>query len=122
MNGIVQDLGYGLRRLRKNPGWTAVAVLTLALGLGANTGIFTLVNAVLLKTLPVANPEELYLVNKNDWQPSNARFASPTLKQWRAAMPQGTELAATSSPGTFYASFGAEQPEMVTGQLVTGNY
>ena len=122
MNGILQDLRYALRQLRKNPGSTAVAVLTLALGIGANTGIFTLVNAVLLKALPIPNPEQLYLVSENDWQPSNARFAYPTFNEWRAAMPRGAELAATSSPGTFYASFGAGQPEMATGQLVTGNY
>ena len=122
MNGILQDLRYALRQLRKNPGFTAVAMLTLALGIGANTGIFTLVNAVLLKALPVPNPEQLYLVAENDWQPGNARFAYPTFKEWRAAMPRGAQLAATSAPGTFNASFGDGQPEMVTGQLVTGNY
>src|SRR5215471_13704526 len=122
MNGLLQDLRYALRQLRKSPGFTAVAVITLALGIGANTGIFTLVNAVLLKAVPIPNPEQLYLVNENDWQPSNARFAYPTFNEWRAAMPRGAELAATSAPGTFYASFGSGQPEMVTGQLVTGNY
>jgi predicted permease len=122
MNGLLQDIRYALRQLRKNPGFTAVAVLTLALGIGANTGIFTLVNAVMLKSLPVPNPEQLYLLTENDWQPSNSRFAYPTFKDWRAAMPRGAELAATSYPGTFYASFGDGRPEMATGQLVTGNY
>src|SRR5205823_2021281 len=122
MSGILQDLRYALRQLRKSPGFTAVAVLTLALGIGANTGIFTLVNAVMLKSLPVPNPEQLYLVSENDWQPSNTRFAYPTFKNWRAALPRDAELAATSYPGTFYASFGEGPPEMATGQLVTGNY
>jgi putative ABC transport system permease protein len=122
MTGLLQDLRYASRQLRGNPGFTAVAVLTLALGIGANTGIFTLVNAVLLKSLPVPNPEQLYLVTENDWQPELTRFSYPMFQNVRAAMPAGAELAATSSPARFYASFGGGQPEMVTGQLVSGNY
>ena len=122
MNGLSQDLRYALRQLRKSPGFTAVAVITLALGIGANTGIFTLVNAVLLKSLPVPNPEQLYLVNQGDFEPHNTRFAYPMFQNARAAMPRGSELTAASFPGQFYASFGAGEPEIVTAQLVSGNY
>ena len=121
MTGFIQDLRYALRQLRQSPGFTAVAVLTLALGIGANTGIFTLVNAVLLKSLPVPNPEQLYLVTENDWQPANTRFSYPTFQDARQVMPRGSEVAAASWAARFYASFGG-QPEMVTGQLVSGNY
>ncbi len=62
----LQDLRYATRQFLRAPGFTATAVLTLALGIGATTAIFTLVHAVLLKSLPVSEPQELYRVGDNE--------------------------------------------------------
>ncbi len=122
MTGFLQDVRYALRQMRKSPGFTLVAVLTLALGIGANTGIFTLVNAVLLKSLPVPDPEQLFLVRMSDRLAENTRFSYPQFRDMRAALPQAASVAAMTWPSDFYANFGNRQPEMVRGQLVSGNY
>ena len=74
---IVGDVRYGLRSLRKNPGFTAVAVLTLALGIGANTSVFTFMNAMVIRTLPVERPSELFLLGPFDSHQGDLGFSYP---------------------------------------------
>src|SRR2546428_2624763 len=83
----MNDLKFAFRQLLKNPGFTSVAVLTLALGIGANTAIFSVLDAVLLKMLPVKNPEQLVFLESGGGPPSPKRSSNltyPFFEQLRA--------------------------------------
>src|SRR5438105_4592585 len=99
MRNILQDLRFGVRMLLKNPGFTTVAVLTLALGIGANTAIFSVVNAVLLRALPFKQPDRLVTVwERNPKQGYDQNVAAPaTFLVWKAQSKSFEQLAMFST-------------------------
>jgi hypothetical protein len=101
MTELLHDIRFALRQLRKSPGFATIAILTLVLGIGANTAIFTLVHAVMLKSLPVANPEQLYSLgdfqtccDTTGPQDNFSLYSYPLYKQLRGDTPEFSELAA----------------------------
>jgi predicted permease len=131
MNGIFQDLRYAIRQLRKNPGFTAVAVITLALGIGANTAIFTVVNALLLKMLPVTEPQQLVVVGdptfvntRSGGTPRTDVFSYPLYKELRDgnSVFSGLCAAATDHRIEIDTAGGEVSDEKIVGRMVSGNY
>ncbi|HEV2416774.1 MAG TPA: ABC transporter permease [Terriglobia bacterium] len=96
LEDFARDVRFGLRQLRRNPGFTSVAVITLALCIGANTAIFSVVNAVLLEPLPFRNPSQLIELWETENAPGNYPLTGPDYLMWQA---QNHTLAATSIYG-----------------------
>lgn len=116
-----QDVRYGLRMLRKNPGFTAVAVLSLALGIGANTTIFSLFNALLLRPLPGRNPGALATVYTSGSSGSLYSASSyPDYLDYRDRSEAFSELAASTFTPMLLS--GAGLNDRIIGETVTGNY
>jgi predicted permease len=136
MNTLWLDIRYALRQLRKSPGFTVTAVLTLALGIGANTAIFTLVHAILLRSLPVTKPAQLWRVGDTDdccvdgGFPGNASdtgdfaiFSTDLYSYLRAQTPEFEQLAAMQAGGwTWAVRHGNGLPKSLHGEFVSGNY
>src|SRR5262249_41904970 len=119
---LVQDLKYGLRMLRRNPGFTFVAVLTLTLGIGANTAIFSVVNVVLLRPLPYNEPERLVAIDGTDARgpegPKREDSCSyPDFFDWRERNQSFDSVAAYHSINLTMTGNGA--PTHLSGQVVS---
>ncbi|WP_446742700.1 ABC transporter permease [Silvibacterium acidisoli] len=136
MKVLLQDLSYALRQMRKTPGFTATVLLTLALGIGANSAIFTLVNAILLHNLPVVDPKTLIRIGDRDdccvnggWDDNGAYslFATDTYYTFKKNLPEFEELAAMESgyawrPITVRRAGPQTVAKSVMGTFVSGNY
>src|SRR5437763_15753030 len=120
MRTLFQDIRYAARMLLKSPGFTLVAILTLALGIGANTAIFSFIDAVLLKPLPYGDPERIVMV----WEkpPGDERNGISTLNflDWKS---QNTvfEAMAAQTGGSMTLT-GGERPEMLRGNRVSDRH
>jgi len=112
MDTLIQDVRYGLRMLRHSPGFTAIAVLSLALGIGANTAIFSLIDQVVLRWLPVEHPEQLVVINHDFLIPDYEKLAA------RSQSFSGTFAV---DEGPMSASIDG-QSQNVTGKFVSGTY
>ncbi|UCG87667.1 MAG: ABC transporter permease, partial [Gemmatimonadota bacterium] len=124
METTLQDIRYALRNLRKSPGFVAVAVISLALGIGANTTIFTVINAVFLNPLPVEEPSRLVNLYTDDEGVAGGFIAIPvSYLNYQDYRDQNDVLSGLAAfiPFQFTVNPG-EEPQQVTGMLATGNY
>jgi predicted permease len=120
MDSLLLDLRLALRRLRQNPGFSIVAILTLALGIGANTAIFSVINAVLLRPLPVERSSELVAVNETM---AGNTFPTLSVPNFRDMRDRNTVLAGLAAYRILPASLGLPgASQRLWGYLVTGNY
>jgi predicted permease len=122
-----QDIRYGARVLWKNPGFTSVAVLTVGLGIGANTALFTVINTLLLRSLPVKNPEELVqVVTSSGSPPLSYAFAYPLYRRLQEGTHFLSGLFAASGVGLkdrlIIPTGGHAEPEFVSAQVVSDNF
>jgi len=117
---LIQDVRYGLRSMRRSPGFTAVAVLTLALGIGANTALFSVVNGVLLNPLPYWQPDRLVALYSKDHDFTYSSISYPNFLDWVRGNRSFSSLAAFL--GVDFNLTGAGEPERVPAKMVSASF
>ena len=120
MRTLVQDLRYAVRMLAKSPGFTLVAVATLALGIGANTAIFSVVRAVLLRSLPYPEPHRLVVTHEHNERSGSMGVAWPTFLDWRERVQSLHELAGYRR--TSWNVSGTREPELLPGAEISAPF
>ena len=120
MNSFLQDVRYGLRVLTKNPGFTAVAVLTLALGIGANSALFSVVNGVLLNPLPFTNPNELVAVYSRTGTFQESSISYPNFLDWQKDNHSFAYLGAVRSDD--FNMTGVGEPERLHAHMISAEF
>ncbi|HEX2661921.1 MAG TPA: ABC transporter permease [Candidatus Acidoferrum sp.] len=119
MNSLLQDVRYGIRMLIKNPGFTTVAVLTLGLGIGANTAIFSVINAVLLRPLAVEDPSHIVYLEEQ-WRDIFPGLSVGNFVEIQSQSKSYSKLCSSNSASFNLAA--REVPERVSGEIVTADY
>ena len=120
METLLQDLRFAFRMLRKKPSFTIAAVLTLALGIGATTAIFTVVNSMLLKPLPYANASQLIVVTGTSARIPSFSLSLPDFIDYQKQTKAFSEMAASLQLGLSLS--GVSQPQFINGYYVTHNF
>src|SRR5438477_2609213 len=119
---LLQDLRYALRMLAKQPGFTAIAVLTLALGIGANTAMFSVINAVLLRPLPYPNAGRIMVLNESSGPDQDFSVALPDYFDWQKESKTFEHLACTHKESRNLSGIPGREPERVSCASVTRNF
>src|SRR6266851_8082225 len=120
MMSLWQDVRYGLRLLGKNPGFTAIAILTLALGIGANTALFSVVNGVLLNPLPFPNPNQLVAVYTKSPNFQESSISYPNFLDWQKDSHSFASLSAFRSDD--FNMTGAGEPQRVHIHMISAEF
>jgi predicted permease len=120
IEALFHDIRHGVRTLRRSPGFASVALLTLALGVGATTAIFSVVYGVLLRPLPYKNPSRLIVLNETTPKVGTVSVSYPDFLDWRAQNRAFSEMAAVGAVD--FSLAGIAQPENISGQAVSPNF